>query len=332
MTKKILLLTLLLMVAFTSSAYAVNVTINDREVIFDDESGAPFIDESNRTLVPLRVTMEAFGCNVKWDDNSRTAIINKGGYIVKVPIGESYINVNGNIVLNDTEAQIKEDRTYLPIRIVLEAFGAKVNWDSTSNTVMVKQDHNLHMVAVDSVNLEKISNYLWYGINSKLYNLRTDRINETYNIANDNTEVYFQFNPSLYIQGERDLRVEGEIITLLSLINKGYTVSDENPYIDGTLEITDLRPYKTMNMKIEENVDYSSATQKVTTYTYTFKNKSLTTPTSDESLVEQDGVQFIKYIDIWLVNINDFLGYFDLDNTVYIEYNDTISDYCLCID
>ncbi|MEG2000849.1 MAG: MBL fold metallo-hydrolase, partial [Evtepia sp.] len=56
---------------------------------------------------------------------------------VHVPIGKPYIIVGDKEVPNDTAALIQNDRTYLPIRAVLEAFDAYVSWDATQNSVAV---------------------------------------------------------------------------------------------------------------------------------------------------------------------------------------------------
>ena len=46
------------------------------------------------------------------------------------PIGKGYITVNGKNVPMDTSALVQDGHTYLPIRAVLEAFGANVKWDN----------------------------------------------------------------------------------------------------------------------------------------------------------------------------------------------------------
>ena len=61
-----------------------------------------------------------------------------GGTHIQVPIGESYILVNGVRVNNDTAASLKDGRTYLPIRVVLEALGYQVGWDAATRTVLVQ--------------------------------------------------------------------------------------------------------------------------------------------------------------------------------------------------
>ena len=124
-------------------AAEINIQINNQPVQFAQDSGEPFIDQANRTQVPFRLTMESFGCAVSWDNENQTAIAEKGGTIVKVPIGKSYIMKDGQQIANDTAALIKDNRTFLPIRAVLEAFGASVTWDPGTQSVLVSSvDHN----------------------------------------------------------------------------------------------------------------------------------------------------------------------------------------------
>lgn len=122
------------------AADAVNVSINGNPVRYDQGSGEPFVDQASRTQVPFRQTMESFGCSVSWEEDSQTAVAVKDGVEVRVPIGASYIYKNGAQVANDTAALIKDGRTYLPIRAVLESFGAQVSWEESTGTVLVYTD------------------------------------------------------------------------------------------------------------------------------------------------------------------------------------------------
>ncbi len=124
-------------------AYAssdVSVTLDGEAVVFEKGYGKPFIDANSRTLVPLRGVMETFGAMVTWNGEDSTAVVEKDRIMVQVPVGKSYILVNGTMIPNDTSAVIRDDRTYLPIRAVLEAFGAGVSWDETKRTVVVRTD------------------------------------------------------------------------------------------------------------------------------------------------------------------------------------------------
>lgn len=119
------------------AAGAVGVTIDGTPVRFSGDYGAPFLDSAGRTQVPFRRTLEVFGCTVSWDNPSRTAWAEKDGVQVAVPIGQPWMTVNGHRVALDTAAQIRDNRTYLPIRPVLEAFGAYVTWDGAARQVVV---------------------------------------------------------------------------------------------------------------------------------------------------------------------------------------------------
>lgn len=131
-----------LLVSVSAAAYT-KVYIDGSEVKFDDSTGYPFV-ENGRTLVPLRVTMETFGAEVDWEGQTKTAYVRYGTTTVRCVIGESCIYRNNVRVVNDAAAVISGGRTYLPIRAVLEAFGAKVGWngavqvDSGSGASFVK--------------------------------------------------------------------------------------------------------------------------------------------------------------------------------------------------
>ena len=133
-----LLLTVLHITVWSApAANSVNVTINGLPVAYSDQYGYPYIDSADRTQVPFRLTMETFGCTVNWDQATQTAITSRDGVTVKVPIGKAYIEINGARKNIDTVSVLSNGRTYLPIRAVLEAFGATVSWDGSSRTVVV---------------------------------------------------------------------------------------------------------------------------------------------------------------------------------------------------
>jgi hypothetical protein len=117
----------------------VNVTAYDEYIQYDESFGFPFIDNNDRTQVPFRITLEYFGAKVDWNPESNTAIAMLNGITVKIPIGKPYIFVNDKLVLNDTVSIIKNGRTYLPIRVVLESFGFDIDWNSNTQTVIVKK-------------------------------------------------------------------------------------------------------------------------------------------------------------------------------------------------
>lgn len=121
--------------AFAADSNEINIIINGKAVIFTDDSGRPYIDENGRTMVPLRVTMEAAGAAVGWDQGKQTAIIITEHDRIEVPVGADYLYGNNKRIQNNTSAVIQNSRTYLPIRAVLEAADFTVDWDSATRTV-----------------------------------------------------------------------------------------------------------------------------------------------------------------------------------------------------
>ena len=172
MKRFVFVLSLILLLALSSvTAFAdevVIINIDSDKVEFAEELGFPFIDENNRTQVPFRAVLQKFGAEVDWDNETRTAIASKDEIVVKVPIGESYILRNDEKIDVDTASRIVNDRTYLPIRAVLEAFGSDVEWDGALKTVVVTTE------PVDAKALYFAANeksYDWknYDINAKIH-------------------------------------------------------------------------------------------------------------------------------------------------------------------
>ena len=103
------------------------IRIDDNVVAFPDAK--PFIDDNDRTQIPIRAVAEMLECEVAWDDTSKTAeITSKTGEIVTLTIGSDIMTVNGETVQMDTAAIIKDERTYIPVRFVAEAMGLVVEW------------------------------------------------------------------------------------------------------------------------------------------------------------------------------------------------------------
>ncbi len=154
--------------ALTVSASAIDVIIDGVKVEFNDSTGYPFISAENRTLVPLRATMEAFGATVRWDAETSTALVTKNEATVTCKIGENRIFRNGTEIPNDTAAIIKDSRTYLPIRAVLEALDAKVDWDGS---VLVTKPGAAGLIYSIENSGNKVSNY--WGEWSKALELKS---------------------------------------------------------------------------------------------------------------------------------------------------------------
>ena len=111
----------------------ISVTLNGSPVSFDQQ---PII-ENGRTLVPLRAIFEALGAEVTWNQSTQTATAVKDNITVTIKIGDSFLMRNGQRIPLDVPAQLVNNRTLIPARAVAEAFGATVNWDASTRTVII---------------------------------------------------------------------------------------------------------------------------------------------------------------------------------------------------
>ncbi|MBN2222272.1 MAG: copper amine oxidase N-terminal domain-containing protein, partial [Vallitaleaceae bacterium] len=94
-----------------ASVTAVSIEIDGSIVEFNENMGFPFVDEMQRTQVPLRVTLESFGAYVDYDEVNRMAYAVYNDITVHIPIGKNFIYIDGEPVENDTQAVIINGRT-----------------------------------------------------------------------------------------------------------------------------------------------------------------------------------------------------------------------------
>ena len=128
--------------ASTVQAQDVNVYINGVQTLFPDQ--LPYIDENDRTMVPVRFCSLALGAAVEWDAGQMRATISRAA-AEAVPARQVTLTINSNEMLTegeaprymDTAAVLKNGRTMVPLRFISEFFAAEVVWDSPSRAVHV---------------------------------------------------------------------------------------------------------------------------------------------------------------------------------------------------
>lgn len=92
---------------------------------------APFIDpETDRMMIPLRTVAESLGVAVDWCDDTASAIIFHPDGTIILPIGGQLPDGMGATMLVN-------DRTFVPLRFVMYAFGATVEWDYVNRVAVI---------------------------------------------------------------------------------------------------------------------------------------------------------------------------------------------------
>lgn len=96
---------------------------------------APAYIANDRTMVPLRFISEAFDALVAYD--SGVVTITKDGSVFETTIGTKTYTLNGVEKTMDTESVIVNDRTMVPVRVIVEAFGMNVEWNNETRQVII---------------------------------------------------------------------------------------------------------------------------------------------------------------------------------------------------
>ncbi|NPV89588.1 MAG: copper amine oxidase N-terminal domain-containing protein [Firmicutes bacterium] len=158
MIKKIIALTLILVIMAAMPAFADQVTVLDtdkkvvKSVVFVIGSNEYFVDgktpgtkmdaaafiQNDRTYVPVRYLAYALGLtesDVKWDAATRKVTL-IGPATLELVIDVPSITTNGVKKAIDVAPVIKDSRTYLPARYVAEGLGYEVAWDAATKTVI----------------------------------------------------------------------------------------------------------------------------------------------------------------------------------------------------
>lgn len=105
--------------------------VNEETIELD---AAPFIFKG-RTMVPLRFIGEKLYAKVSYDPATKTATFTRGNTVVIVKIGSPTANVDGKEVKFDPPATIKDGRTFVPVRFIADAFGAKTTWEPQTKQI-----------------------------------------------------------------------------------------------------------------------------------------------------------------------------------------------------
>lgn len=135
-TKKLFLVAFLLFAFIPFNLFAsseVKLWINGSYVTTDV---APLI-ENGRTLVPIRVISENLGLEVDWDNDLKQITVSQGDDHFIFVIGQNFYTKDEIKQDLDVAPKIINDRTFVPIRVIAEAFNQEVNWDNVARTVAI---------------------------------------------------------------------------------------------------------------------------------------------------------------------------------------------------
>ncbi|MBN2221045.1 MAG: beta-propeller domain-containing protein, partial [Vallitaleaceae bacterium] len=155
---------------------------------------APFL-MNDRTMIPLRGLFESLGATVDYNEITKQAIIKTNEREILLGIGNQFVLVNGQLESLDAASQLKNNRTYIPLRFVAEALGYQVDWDAQNRSVLIntknpevlKQEdlplvgdkEHLKQLIGYSQNLSSYMNQSWRVTGDMVFEVTTDKAEES---------------------------------------------------------------------------------------------------------------------------------------------------------
>ncbi|MBS4026718.1 MAG: PDZ domain-containing protein [Clostridia bacterium] len=121
----------------TSTALISLFINNDKGLVNGEEvalSEKPFI-ENGRTYVPLRFVGESLGLKVEWQQETGKILLHQAGEAIVFTPGSTTAQRGGQEYSFDAPVVLRNNRSYLPVRFLIEMIGGNVNWQQDAGRV-----------------------------------------------------------------------------------------------------------------------------------------------------------------------------------------------------
>jgi len=154
--KRLIVATISLGIAMTSTAFAATVSMNlhyngenhaysaKKVTILVDEkelvpTDMPAVIVDGRTMLPMRLIAQELGCDVLWNEDTKQAFVISDDYTIAFTIDSKNGIKNGTGFEMDVPAMVINDRTMLPVRALANALDLAIIWDDPTRTVSISQ-------------------------------------------------------------------------------------------------------------------------------------------------------------------------------------------------
>lgn len=143
--------------AAASSTGNIEVLLNAKKIQFPDAK--PYQDAQGSVMVPIRFVSEALGAEVGWEkvNGQMTVSVNNEKHNVQMTVGQKVAKVDGQDKSYGTKIELKQNRTFVPLRLVSEGLGQPVEWDKIGRWVWIgeKKAPTLEELGLKPVSIEQ---------------------------------------------------------------------------------------------------------------------------------------------------------------------------------
>lgn len=142
--------------AAASSKGNIEVLLNAKKIQFPDAK--PYQDAQGSVMVPIRFVSEALGAEVGWEkvNGQMTVTVQNEKHDVQMTVGQKVAKVDGQDKSYGTKIELKQNRTFVPLRLVSEGLGQPVEWDKVGRWVWIgkKEAPTLEELGLKPVSIE----------------------------------------------------------------------------------------------------------------------------------------------------------------------------------
>jgi hypothetical protein len=111
--------------------------------------------KDGRTFLPFRAISQSLKADVSWNEEEKSVTVTRDGVEVTLVIGSTTAYVNGQEITLDAPPEIIAGRTVVPVRFIAEAFGAIVQWEAESNSVVIYEEDTTQVNTTEETTTEE---------------------------------------------------------------------------------------------------------------------------------------------------------------------------------
>lgn len=141
MKKRMVVIGIIFLLIFSISAsfgveVRVSLKLNDHYI----ESDEPNILIDDTTYLVARSLVNTLGHTIDWNNDERKVTITTDEKTIEFIVDENLLYVNNTVVEIEKKPFIRNGRTYLPLRIVAEHLGCKIDFNQSTYTVHLTEE------------------------------------------------------------------------------------------------------------------------------------------------------------------------------------------------
>lgn len=100
----------------------------------------PYIDNNNRTLVPLRIFSDALDGEISWNNDTKTVTLVASELTLTSSLDKKEAIINGKNMNMDTTVVINKGTVMVPAKWVADGLGIPIIWDSKNKVVSLNHE------------------------------------------------------------------------------------------------------------------------------------------------------------------------------------------------